>query len=205
MLFYPGTDRHYTNQSYGIEGPLASLRLKHWRRGIQDADYLAMANAANPQATLSIVQRMVPKVLWEYGVANEQDPTFVYTDISWSTDPDDWEKARKELADIIIGESAVCPNCSGDDVVIENATIHSIGCECAAPSSITIGPGVFIKSGAKFTLKAPKIIVKAAFHVEEGAVFHSRKMKALFAVFPCITVHMGHYRMSPNPMIVIFQ
>jgi hypothetical protein len=101
VLFYPGTDTHYPKQSYGVDGPFASLRLKHWRRGIQDADYLALASAVNPQATQSIVNRMIPKVLWEYGVINEEDPTYMYTDISWSTDPDDWEKARKELADII--------------------------------------------------------------------------------------------------------
>jgi hypothetical protein len=44
---------------------------------------------------------MVPKVLWEYGVEDPGDPTWVLTDISWSTDPDDWEAARAELADII--------------------------------------------------------------------------------------------------------
>ena len=103
VLFYPGTDRHYTAQSYGVDGPLASLRLKHWRRGIQDADYLALADAVDSGATRAIVNRMIPKVLWEYGVANEEDPTYVYTDISWSIDPDKWEAARKELADIIEG------------------------------------------------------------------------------------------------------
>jgi hypothetical protein len=48
---------------------------------------------------------MVPKVLWEYGVEDPGDPTWVLTDISWSTDPDDWEAARAELADIIEGGS----------------------------------------------------------------------------------------------------
>lgn len=86
------------------------------------------------------------------------------------TDSDAWEAARKELADIISGGSAVCPACSGNDVVIENAIIQSIRCECAATSSITIGPGVIVKNSAKLTLKSPKIVVKAVFHVEEGAV-----------------------------------
>ena len=85
------------------ESGFASLRLKHWRRGIQDADYLALANAVDPEATQAIVERMVPQVLWEYGVANEEDPTYVYADISWSTDPDAWEASRKELAHIIEG------------------------------------------------------------------------------------------------------
>jgi len=37
---------------------------------------------------------MIPKVLWEYGVENEDDPTYVYTDISWPTDPDAWERVH---------------------------------------------------------------------------------------------------------------
>ena len=36
-------------------------------------------------------------------MANEEDPTYVYTNISWSIDPDKWEAARKELADVIEG------------------------------------------------------------------------------------------------------
>jgi len=170
VLLYPGRDCHYPDQSYGIDGPFASLRLKHWRRGIQDADYLALANGINPEATQAIIERMIPKVLWEYGVENEEDPTYVYTDISWSTDPDDWENARKELAKIITGGSGGCPHCAGDDVVIEHTTVQSVTCECAANASITIGPGVTVKSGANFTLKAPKIIVRSAVHVERGAV-----------------------------------
>jgi hypothetical protein len=109
VLFYPGTDRHYPQQSYGVTGPFASLRLKHWRRGIQDVDYLALANAINPAATNAIVQRMIPTVLWEHGVENEADPTYVYADISWSTDPDDWEAARAELANIISGAVPPAP------------------------------------------------------------------------------------------------
>jgi hypothetical protein len=103
VLFYPGTDSLYPDDSYGVQGPFASLRLKHWRRGIQDADYLAMAAEIDPQRVQEIVDEMVPTVLWEYGVTDPEDPTYVRTDISWSTDPDDWEAARAELADIIEG------------------------------------------------------------------------------------------------------
>jgi hypothetical protein len=103
VLFYPGTDRRYPEASYSVPGPFASLRLKHWRRGIQDADYLALAAAVDPQKTAGIVQRMVPKVLWELGVADPEDPTWVLSDIAWPTDPDLWEAARAELADIIEG------------------------------------------------------------------------------------------------------
>jgi hypothetical protein len=101
VLFYPGTDTRYTADSYGVEGPFASLRLKQWRRGVQDVDYLNLAATIRHKRVVEIVEQMVPEVLWEYGVADPEDPTWVLTDISWPTDPDDWEAARAELADII--------------------------------------------------------------------------------------------------------
>jgi hypothetical protein len=103
VLFYPGTDTLYPNESYGLEGPIASLRLKHWRRGIQDVDYLALARAINPTRVQQILNERVPKALWDYGVTDPNDPTWVRTDISWSSNPDDWESARAELADLIEG------------------------------------------------------------------------------------------------------
>lgn len=105
VLFYPGTDKLFPTESYELPGPIASLRLKHWRRGLQDCDYLKLAAAIDPERVDDIVQRMVPKILWEYGIDNEDDPTWVRTDISWSTNPDDWEAARRELAQIILKKS----------------------------------------------------------------------------------------------------
>lgn len=101
VLFYPGTDMLYPADSYNIKGPIASLRLKHWRRGIQDFDYLAMAYSKNPEKVRAIINAAVPKVLWEYGVDDPSDPTYVHTDISWSTNPNTWESRRRMLADII--------------------------------------------------------------------------------------------------------
>jgi hypothetical protein len=101
VLFYPGTDTRYPEESYGVMGPFASLRLKHWRRGIQDVDYLTLAAEINPTRTAEIVNKVVPTVLWEYGVSDPADPSWVLTDISWPINPDDWEAARAELADII--------------------------------------------------------------------------------------------------------
>ena len=101
VLFYPGTDTQYPEVSLGVNGPIASLRLKYWRRGVQDADYVALANAVDPVATNAIVQRMVPKVLWETGVQTTDDPSWRLGGVSWSIDPNDWERARRELAAII--------------------------------------------------------------------------------------------------------
>lgn len=101
VLFYPGRDTRYPEENYDVMGPFASLRLKHWRRGIQDVDYLTMAAAVNPTRTAEIVNQVIPKVLWEYGVTDPEDPGWVLTDISWSISPDVWEMARAELANII--------------------------------------------------------------------------------------------------------
>jgi CSLREA domain-containing protein len=101
VLFYPGTDMTGVGPSYGVAGVFSSLRLKHARRGLQDAEYLAMAAAIDAAGTQQIVNQVLPKALWEYGVNDPQDPTWVRADISWSNDPDVWEQARSQLAAII--------------------------------------------------------------------------------------------------------
>jgi len=62
-----------------------------WRRDYSGGTVLVNA----------IVERMLPKALWEYDVDHVDDPTYVHADISWSTNPDDREAARRQLADII--------------------------------------------------------------------------------------------------------
>jgi hypothetical protein len=101
VLFYPGTDRVFPENSLNAPGPIASLRMKFWRRGVQDADYLELARRVDPAATKAIVERLVPRVLWEVGVTELWDPTWLRADISWPVDPDRWEEARRQLAEII--------------------------------------------------------------------------------------------------------
>lgn len=103
LLVYPGTDHPYatSDHNYNLAGPIASLRLKLWRRGLQDGDYLTMADAVNHTATLAIVNQMVPKILWEYDVRDHADPTYIFSPISWSSNVDDWENQRAALAQII--------------------------------------------------------------------------------------------------------
>ncbi len=104
VLFYPGTDAVFPNSSYELGGPIASLRLKHWRRGIQDIDYIALAARKNPSAVKALVKKMVPLAMWELTVYDPNDPSY-YRNVgpSWSSKPDDWEAARKALAHIIDG------------------------------------------------------------------------------------------------------
>jgi len=58
-------------------------------------------SATDPARTAQIVNSLIPRVLWEVGVTESEDPTWVLADISWPTDPDVWEAARAELTDII--------------------------------------------------------------------------------------------------------
>jgi Domain of unknown function (DUF4091) len=104
VFMYPGTDTVFPSSSYGIAGPIASLRLKHWRRGLEDVDYLTLAAAIDASAVSALVAKMVPSVLWEqqcHDPAN--DCSYTYAPPSWSDKPDDWEAARAALAHIIDG------------------------------------------------------------------------------------------------------
>ena len=105
VFMYPGTDVLFPASSYGVAGPIASLRLKHWRRGLQDVDYLALAAAKDATAVSALVNQVVPSVLWEQQCfAPTSDCSYTYAPISWSADPDDWEAARAQLAHIIDGQ-----------------------------------------------------------------------------------------------------
>jgi hypothetical protein len=105
VLMYPGTDVLFSSSSYGIAGPIASLRLKHWRRGLEDVDYLTLAAAKDPAAVDALVSKMVPSVLWEQQCHDPvSDCSYTYAPITWSDNPDDWEAARSALAHIIDGQ-----------------------------------------------------------------------------------------------------
>ena len=98
LLVYPGTDVGHPENSHGVHGPFASLRLKEWRRGVQDVDYLALANQIDPASTQAVINSVMPQALWEYQTT---DPTWYAGKISWSSDPDSWEAGRARLARII--------------------------------------------------------------------------------------------------------
>ena len=105
VLFYPGTDVLYPKDSYGVVGMFASLRLKYWRRGIQDIDYVTLAAAIDPEKTQKIVDRMVPRAFWDY----KDLGGWMIDDICWSINPDDWESAREQLSQIIESRTSAKP------------------------------------------------------------------------------------------------
>jgi hypothetical protein len=102
VLMYPGKDTYDTANSYGLNGPFASWRLKMFRRGIQDVDYFVMANEANPTATTTALNVLVGgKVAWEYNCFSLGDCSYGYGPRGFSEDASDYEAQRLVLADLI--------------------------------------------------------------------------------------------------------
>jgi hypothetical protein len=159
VLFYPGTDTRFSEDSYGVMGPFASLRLKYWRRGIQDVDYLALAAEINPTRTAQIVSNMVPRFMWEYGVEDPNEPDYVYSDISWSTNPDVWENARRELAAIIEGTKPGFEGIVRNFEVTVDQQTYSVG----TFSNSTVSGLVFNQTGMSFSFSVDGATGTAGF------------------------------------------
>lgn len=71
---------------------------------------------------------------------------------------------------------SACPECTGDPVVLTKVTFASgTNCECSAATSITIGTGVTIKSGATVTFKAPTVKIESGFKAEQGSVVNIKQ------------------------------
>lgn len=129
ILSYPGTDLIHPNESYGVDGPFASLRLKEWRRGLQDIDYVTLASKIDPVGTKAIVDQVLPRALWEYP-APHNDVSYYNGPLGWSVNPDDWETARAKLAQIIQGAQT------------PTAQLPSDGTQPEAPATTVPPPGL---------------------------------------------------------------
>ena len=102
LLMYPGQSLFFKGASdKGIRGPIANIRLKNWRRGQQDFEYIYLARSLGlAQEASRIVDAVVP---W----AIDQRPGHIGTEKSRKSQPaypEDgyrYEVARKALAELI--------------------------------------------------------------------------------------------------------
>lgn len=93
VLVYPGKQVDmFTSHSIGMSGVLASIRLKNWRRGIEDAGYLQLAHAADASRAEAIARDLLPRVL---SAAKDGQPP------SWSDAPKPYFDARRALLALI--------------------------------------------------------------------------------------------------------
>ncbi len=93
VLVYPGRQIDmFTSHSIGMDGVVASIRLKNWRRGIEDAGYLQLAHAADPKKAEAIARGLLPSV---FTAAKDGQPA------SWSDASKPYFDARKALLALI--------------------------------------------------------------------------------------------------------
>ena len=90
LLMYPGRDHLFPASDLGIDRPLPSIRLANWRRGVQDAGYLALVRAAGHDEMVDrLVQVMIPRSLDADLPPDEP--------VSWPEDGERWLAARRFL------------------------------------------------------------------------------------------------------------
>lgn len=78
---------------------MPSIRLKNWRRGIEDVEYLAAARRRGQHKLVTaLLNAMIPRSLAE---------TEAGAPVSWTEDGEKWLRARRILADVIVSGRAM--------------------------------------------------------------------------------------------------
>ncbi|MBL4635696.1 MAG: DUF4091 domain-containing protein [Kofleriaceae bacterium] len=100
LLMYPGRDLLFPDSDLGLDGPVASIRLKNWRRGIEDVEYLVMARAAGFDREVdALLETLLPRTLNETSESSA---------VSWPEDGRRWQLARRYLFELLRdGESSI--------------------------------------------------------------------------------------------------
>jgi hypothetical protein len=94
-MFYPGQDDVYPAQDRGYPGPISSIRMKMYRRGVQDYEYMWLARHAGWGAQVTaILDDLLPHVMWD-----------AVTVPDWSNRNADYETARRQFADLALQSS----------------------------------------------------------------------------------------------------
>ncbi|MFH1074158.1 MAG: hypothetical protein V1752_03625 [Candidatus Firestonebacteria bacterium] len=87
----------YSGRALGFNGPVPSLRMKLWRRGSFDAEYLLLAEKKSSRENVMKIFKQV----CEY---KKNDPDYRKVDFPYpDNNPEDYELARLNLASVILG------------------------------------------------------------------------------------------------------
>ncbi|HEY6463729.1 MAG TPA: hypothetical protein VIY73_26350, partial [Polyangiaceae bacterium] len=99
LLVYPATQLgEFSEHSLGVPGVVPSIRLKNWRRGIEDAGYLQLARDHDPVAADAVARWLIPAA---FGEAKPGDAP------SWSPRGKAFFDARRALLAIVLGREPV--------------------------------------------------------------------------------------------------
>jgi hypothetical protein len=101
VLLYPGAQHDaFAAHSLGFHGVVASVRLKNWRRGLEDAGYLQLARAKDAARADAVARSLLPAA---FDRATERGaPT-------WSHRGAAFFEARRSLLAIAVGEAPAGP------------------------------------------------------------------------------------------------
>jgi len=92
ILFYPGQDRVFAEEDRQYPGPITSIRMKMYRRGIQDVEYMWLAEqAGHPEQVMALIAELLPTTMWEAGELP-----------CWSNSNAVYEHARRRLAQLAL-------------------------------------------------------------------------------------------------------
>ena len=91
VLIYPGEERLHPEEDRGVPGPIATIQLANFRRGLQDHQYLTMARRLGLNADVDeVLAAIVPRVFSDAGER-----------VSFPETGDPYEAARVRLAGAI--------------------------------------------------------------------------------------------------------
>ncbi len=93
VLIYPGTEVLHPDQDRGIQGPISTVQLANFRRGLQDHQYLTLARSLGLHSLVEeVLQQVVPRVL------SDTEPA---SGIGFAAQEQTFETARRRLGECI--------------------------------------------------------------------------------------------------------
>ncbi len=94
VLFYPGSRLTMIGYRRNIAGPIPSLRMKAYRRGLQDYEYCWLADRRGHAGEVDrLLEELIPAAFSEAPTGRHQG--------LWSRGPADYYRLRRRLADLI--------------------------------------------------------------------------------------------------------
>jgi len=139
LLLYPGKQiDEGTTHSIGMDGVIASLRMKNWRRGIEDAGYYQLARAKDPAKAEAVAKALLPKV---FTATSGGKP------VSWTDVGKPWFDARKELLAIFAPDALVQTDqpgtaTPGDPSAVTTESTSGCGCHTSGNGGAATGAGM---------------------------------------------------------------
>ena len=99
QFIYAGEDNLFPGDSRGIRGPIASIRLKNWRRGQQDYEYFWLARQRGIPIS-QYINEAVPRAFDDYDGSTYRNQG---NQPVWATRGYAYERVRREIAELLEG------------------------------------------------------------------------------------------------------